>query len=68
MMLQVYVGGYDCCVEYVREWIAAGQVPAAVYGSFDEVSDRIYEDADLCPDDTVWVVTPDGQIELFEDW
>ena len=68
MEVMVYAGGFDCCAEYVREWVAAGRTPDAMYGSLEEVSERVYEDVDLCPDDTVWIVTPDGQVELCEDW
>ena len=67
-MIKMYAGGWDCRKEYVREWIAKGQEPDGIYGSYEEACEKAYHDADVAPDESIWFVYEDGKIELFEDW
>ena len=67
-MYRCYAGGWNCHLAYVEKWIANDQAPDAVYSSLEEASKNAYYDMDLCPDDTVWMIYPDGHIEEFMDW
>ena len=68
MELMIYAGGWDCNESDVRKWITNGVDPDVIYASLEEASEHVYYDANLCPDDTVWVLFPDGHIEQLEDW
>ena len=76
-MTLVYAGGWDCTVEIVREWIARGTAPDAVFeGTPHDACMWAWGEGqyvgcdmglDLAPDDSCFFVTEDGQILGDED-
>lgn len=66
-MVRVYVGGYDCCEEYVQEWMARGMTPDGVYETLEEARARCEWDLEYGPDDLFFFVLEDGSFASYWD-
>lgn len=67
-MIKMYVGGWDCTSKDVKKMIEKGVDPDAVYASYEEACKNAFHDADVEPDEAIYFVFENGNIEEFENW